>query len=185
MKPEQPKWKRRRKRRKKNPEGTNTKRTAHWNLKDYCNDEDVPRFQTEEEDPIAPPTSRKLDTSSLLRLLRQRELGSGWNASRREEWQSQMLIRPLDEDQARKEWRPYASRSVPFTSLKTPRHAAVLSIDRHGNYAMALNDLANDQQENGGNNDQASDAESPVLALTFYGEGTPHCFLGIVCVKEN
>ena len=162
----------RRRRRKKQTEGT--KRTANWNLKEYCNDEDIPRFETKDEKPVAAPALRKPPSSSLLFLLRKREIGSGsWNASRRDEWQSQMLIRPLVDDNTRKGWRPYASRNVEFTALETPHNAAVLSIDRHGNYAMSLNDLASgNNQQDGDNDNPGGDRQqhSPVLSLSFYGE---------------
>ena len=163
----------RRRRRKKQTEGT--KRTANWNLKEFCNDEDIPRFETTDEKPVAAPALRKPPSSSLLFLLRKREIGSGgWNASRRDEWQSQMLIRPLVDDNTRKGWRPYASRKVEFTALETPHNAAVLSIDRHGNYAMSLNDLSSDDNQQNGANDNNPDGDRqqhyPVLSLSFYGE---------------
>ena len=119
-----------------------TKRTANWNLKEFCNDEDIPRFQTEDEKPVTSLALCKSPTLPLPCLLRKREIGSArWNANRRAEWQRQMLIGPLVDNNTRHGWRPYASRNVDFTALETPHNAAVLSIDRHGNYAMSLNDL--------------------------------------------
>ena len=114
-----------------------------------------------------------------------------------------MLLRPLEEDQTpvtasnwkpRKGWRPYASRAIPFTSLQTPANDAILGLDRHGSYVLALSDktstplflLGNEagarehaqrqRQQGDGTNAIANftgnsqhDSNDPTLALTFYG----------------
>jgi hypothetical protein len=112
----------------------------------------------------------------VLRLLRKRETASAGSwAPQRSQWQTKMLVKSLEEDakpvtpensKPRKGWRSFAERSVPFTKLNTPDCDAILAIDRHGNYVVALTDMSDER----GNSGNVPSSLLPDFALRFYGE---------------
>jgi hypothetical protein len=92
-------------------------------------------------------------------LLAERQGGS-WNR-RQCSWQSRVLscIDDDDDSSKRRRWRPFASRSIPFTLLGTPASAAVLALERNASYVLSLGGKQG--------NDDSSDT---TLALRFYGK---------------
>jgi hypothetical protein len=108
----------------------------------------------------------KCKFKSLPLLLEQRRSGllrggsSAKTKQKQEQFQTEMLFnftkKTLDRGIARRQWRPYAHKSVTFTSLGTPPSDAVLSMNRQGTALLSL----------GTKDDPRA---SPGLALRFYG----------------
>ncbi|KAG7361089.1 hypothetical protein IV203_036189 [Nitzschia inconspicua] len=104
---------------------------------------------------------RKPKFDSLPLLLETRRSGIGINDMRK--WQTKTLLNFTKKPQqsiGRRQWRPYAHRTVPFTRLGTPPGDAVLAMDRTGSYVLSLGTKDNDYA-------------SPGLALRFYGIPSP------------
>jgi hypothetical protein len=128
-------------------------------------DEDTLAFLDRDGDLLA---DRKPQFGSLPILLESRRSGrwsSGSNIPKMQpQWQSNMLFnvtkKPIDPSIGRRQWRPYAHRTIPFTRLGTPPSDAVLAMDRTGSYVLSLGSTDGDQ------NDPRA---TPGLALRFYG----------------
>lgn len=100
--------------------------------------------ERDESDRCSPPVSLPL-------LLRLRETGI-WTKTVRS-WQNRMLRQ--EGHSTRAEWRPYAKREIPFSSLDTPQSEAVLALETKGSYMLSL----------GGRVQQGETS----LTLQFYG----------------
>jgi hypothetical protein len=106
-------------------------------------------------------------------LLAERQRGI-WNR-RQCSWQSRVLLCIDDDDDSkRRKWRPFASRSIPFTLLGTPASAAVLALERNASYVLSLGGKQG--------NDDSSDT---TLALRFYGKSNDNLFTRTVPVRDG
>jgi hypothetical protein len=104
---------------------------------------------------------RKARQACVLKLLDERRAGLLWCGKQRR-WQSRALFtftkKPEKDTESRRQWRPLAKRSIPFTQLGTPLSDAVLAVERTGSYVLSL----------GGKD---SNSNVPLaLALRFYGK---------------
>jgi hypothetical protein len=87
-------------------------------------------------------------------LLEERRLGN-WKRRQTTFWQTKALT---CHDGKTRQWRSFASRSIPFTHLDTPASDAVLALERSGSYILSL----------GGKD--GNDGLPLALALRFYGK---------------
>ena len=93
------------------------------------------------------------DRVCLPLLLEERRLGN-WKRRQTTFWQTKALT---CHDGKTRQWRSFASRSIPFTHLDTPASDAVLALERTGSYVLSL----------GGKDGHDS---SLALALRLYGK---------------
>jgi hypothetical protein len=98
------------------------------------------------------------DRVCLPLLLEERRLGN-WKR-RQAFWQTKALL--TCHYGKTRQWRSFASRSIPFTHLDTPASDAVLALERSGSYVLSL-----------GGKDGNDGSSSLALALRFYGKDYP------------
>lgn len=94
---------------------------------------------------------------SLPLILIERESDVNRAALTISQWKWQAMARHNNE------FRPYASRKIPFQALRTPQTDAVLGLEQTGSYSISLADP--DYDERGGNQEDTH----AILALRFYG----------------
>jgi hypothetical protein len=105
------------------------------------------------------------DRVCLPLLLEERRLGN-WKR-RQTLWQTKALT--CHDGGKTRQWRSFASRSIPFTHLDTPASDAVLALERSGSYALSL----------GGKDGNAS--SSLALALRLYGKDCNYVMM-VYCI---
>jgi hypothetical protein len=110
-------------------------------------------FGTEDEENDMHKSNGATDRVCLPLLLEARQVGN-WKR-RQQLWQQKALT---CYDGKTRQWRSFASRSIPFTHLGTPSSDAVLALERSGSYVLSL----------GGKD--SNDGVSLALALRFYGK---------------